>query len=153
MDNKRWNKLFHRLLSLHPTLKHLYEDLVISKVINSEEYWNTPTLKHYTESTNMKQEAGENSFIFVFTSRHIHSLSFHSSLPLHTSLQRDRHFPVVRCLIIRLHSSPTASMREHTWEVHCSLHYLIILLMSAMPWNLVPLLFFEQLVARCSMEM
>ncbi|XP_050354750.1 general transcription factor IIH subunit 1 [Nymphalis io] len=47
-----------RLLSLHPTLKHLYEDLVISKVINSEEYWNTPTLKHYTESTNMKQEAG-----------------------------------------------------------------------------------------------
>ncbi|XP_045454706.1 general transcription factor IIH subunit 1 [Melitaea cinxia] len=47
-----------RLLSLHPTLKHLYEDLVISKVINSEEYWNTPTLKHYTDSTNMKQEAG-----------------------------------------------------------------------------------------------
>ncbi|XP_032522455.1 general transcription factor IIH subunit 1 [Danaus plexippus] len=47
-----------KLLSLHPTLKHLYEDLVISKVINSEEYWNTPTLKHYTESTNMKQEAG-----------------------------------------------------------------------------------------------
>ncbi|XP_072933554.1 general transcription factor IIH subunit 1 [Epargyreus clarus] len=47
-----------RLLSLHPTLKHLYEDLVISKVINSEEYWNTPTLKHYTESTNIKQEAG-----------------------------------------------------------------------------------------------
>ncbi|XP_045779081.1 general transcription factor IIH subunit 1 [Maniola jurtina] len=47
-----------RLLSLHPTLKHLYEDLVISKVINSEEYWNTPTLKHYTESTSMKQEAG-----------------------------------------------------------------------------------------------
>ncbi|CAH4034792.1 unnamed protein product [Pieris brassicae] len=47
-----------RLLSLHPILKHLYEDLVISKVINSEEYWNTPTLKHYTESTNLKQEAG-----------------------------------------------------------------------------------------------
>ncbi|XP_063358865.1 general transcription factor IIH subunit 1 [Cydia amplana] len=47
-----------RLLSLHPTLKHLYEDLVISKVINSEEYWNTPTLKHYTESNNIKQEAG-----------------------------------------------------------------------------------------------
>ncbi|CAG4987595.1 unnamed protein product [Colias eurytheme] len=47
-----------RLLSLHPILKHLYEDLVISKVINSEEYWNTPTLKHYTESTNIKQEAG-----------------------------------------------------------------------------------------------
>ncbi|XP_037302347.1 general transcription factor IIH subunit 1 [Manduca sexta] len=47
-----------RLLSLHPTLKHLYEDLVISKVINSEEYWNTPTLKQYTESNNVKQEAG-----------------------------------------------------------------------------------------------
>lgn len=47
-----------RLLSLHPTLKHLYEDLVISKVINSEEYWNTPTLKNYTESNNVKQEAG-----------------------------------------------------------------------------------------------
>ncbi|XP_041982883.1 general transcription factor IIH subunit 1 [Aricia agestis] len=47
-----------RLLSLHPILKHLYEDLVITKVINSEEYWNTPTLKHYTESTNVKQEAG-----------------------------------------------------------------------------------------------
>ncbi|XP_050674132.1 general transcription factor IIH subunit 1 [Leptidea sinapis] len=47
-----------KLLSLHPILKHLYEDLVISKVINSEEYWNTPTLKHYTESTNTKQEAG-----------------------------------------------------------------------------------------------
>ncbi|KAL0819281.1 hypothetical protein ABMA28_008521 [Loxostege sticticalis] len=47
-----------RLLSLHPTLKHLYEDLVISKVINSEEYWNTPTLKNYTESNNIKQEAG-----------------------------------------------------------------------------------------------
>ncbi|XP_075985028.1 transcription factor B1 [Anticarsia gemmatalis] len=47
-----------KLLSLHPTLKHLYEDLVISKVINSEEYWNTPTLKHYTESNNIKQEAG-----------------------------------------------------------------------------------------------
>ncbi|XP_026735505.1 general transcription factor IIH subunit 1 [Trichoplusia ni] len=47
-----------RLLSLHPTLKHLYEDLVISKVINSEEYWNTPTLKTYTESNNVKQEAG-----------------------------------------------------------------------------------------------
>lgn len=49
---------FYRLLSLHPTLKHLYEDLVISKVINSEEYWNTPTLKNYTESNNIKQEAG-----------------------------------------------------------------------------------------------
>ncbi|GBP33999.1 General transcription factor IIH subunit 1 [Eumeta japonica] len=48
----------HKLLSLHPTLKHLYEDLVISKVINSEEYWNTPTLKHYTESNNIKQEVG-----------------------------------------------------------------------------------------------
>ncbi|KAH9643959.1 hypothetical protein HF086_004220 [Spodoptera exigua] len=47
-----------KLLSLHPTLKHLYEDLVISKVINSEEYWNTPTLKTYTESNNIKQEAG-----------------------------------------------------------------------------------------------
>ncbi|XP_053615975.1 general transcription factor IIH subunit 1 [Plodia interpunctella] len=47
-----------RLLSLHPTLKHLYEDLVISKVISSEEYWNTPTLKQYTESNNIKQEAG-----------------------------------------------------------------------------------------------
>ncbi|CAH2054805.1 unnamed protein product, partial [Iphiclides podalirius] len=47
-----------RLLSLHPTLKHLYEDLVISKVISSEEYWNTPTLKHYTDSSNIKQEAG-----------------------------------------------------------------------------------------------
>ncbi|KAL4717173.1 hypothetical protein ACJJTC_017060 [Scirpophaga incertulas] len=47
-----------RLLSLHPTLKNLYEDLVISKVINSEEYWNTPTLKQYTESSNIKQEAG-----------------------------------------------------------------------------------------------
>ncbi|XP_052757956.1 general transcription factor IIH subunit 1 [Galleria mellonella] len=47
-----------RLLSLHPILKHLYEDLVISKVINSEEYWNTPTLKQYTESNNIKQEAG-----------------------------------------------------------------------------------------------
>ncbi|KAM3960815.1 transcription factor B1 [Aphomia sociella] len=47
-----------RLLSLHPTLKHLYEDLVISKVINSEEYWNTPTLKQYTDSNNVKQEAG-----------------------------------------------------------------------------------------------
>ncbi|XP_062525334.1 general transcription factor IIH subunit 1 isoform X2 [Bombyx mori] len=47
-----------KLLSLHPTLKHLYEDLVISKVINSEEYWNTPTLKQYTESSNIKQEAG-----------------------------------------------------------------------------------------------
>ncbi|CAG9793597.1 unnamed protein product [Diatraea saccharalis] len=46
------------LLSLHPNLKHLYEDLVISKVINSEEYWNTPTLKQYTESNNIKQEAG-----------------------------------------------------------------------------------------------
>ncbi|CAH2985687.1 unnamed protein product [Chilo suppressalis] len=47
-----------KLLSLHPNLKHLYEDLVISKVINSEEYWNTPTLKLYTESNNIKQEAG-----------------------------------------------------------------------------------------------
>ncbi|XP_049886020.1 general transcription factor IIH subunit 1 [Pectinophora gossypiella] len=47
-----------RILSLHPTLKHLYEDLVISKVINSEEYWNTPTLKNYTENTNTNQEAG-----------------------------------------------------------------------------------------------
>ncbi|KPJ03502.1 General transcription factor IIH subunit 1 [Papilio xuthus] len=47
-----------RLLSLHPTLKHLYEDLVISKVLSSEEYWNTPTLKHYTDSSNVKQEAG-----------------------------------------------------------------------------------------------
>ncbi|XP_068619671.1 general transcription factor IIH subunit 1 [Battus philenor] len=47
-----------RLLSLHPSLKHLYEDLVISKVISSEEYWNTPTLKHYTDSSNIKQEAG-----------------------------------------------------------------------------------------------
>ncbi|KAJ2954646.1 hypothetical protein O0L34_g2941 [Tuta absoluta] len=47
-----------KLLSLHPTLKHLYEDLVITKVINSEEYWNTPTLKTYTDSNNMKQEAG-----------------------------------------------------------------------------------------------
>ncbi|CAH2257635.1 jg20513 [Pararge aegeria aegeria] len=50
-----------KLLSLHPTLKHLYEDLVISKVINSEEYWNTPTLKHYTESTSMKQEADDDA--------------------------------------------------------------------------------------------
>ncbi|XP_060805926.1 general transcription factor IIH subunit 1 isoform X2 [Amyelois transitella] len=47
-----------RLLSLHPSLKHLYEDLVISKVISSEEYWNTPTLKQYTDSNNIKQEAG-----------------------------------------------------------------------------------------------
>ncbi|CAB3233751.1 unnamed protein product [Arctia plantaginis] len=47
-----------KLLSLHPTLKHLYEDLVISKVINSEEYWNTPTLRNYTESNSIKQEAG-----------------------------------------------------------------------------------------------
>ncbi|KAG7309061.1 hypothetical protein JYU34_004941 [Plutella xylostella] len=47
-----------KLLSLHPILKHLYEDLVISKVINSEEYWNTPTLKHYTESNSIKQEVG-----------------------------------------------------------------------------------------------
>lgn len=47
-----------RLLSLHPTLKHLYEDLVISQVISSDVYWNTPTLKQYTESNNVKQEAG-----------------------------------------------------------------------------------------------
>lgn len=47
-----------RLLSLHPTLKHLYEDLVISKVINSEEYWNTPTLRHYTETQSVKQDVG-----------------------------------------------------------------------------------------------
>lgn len=47
-----------KLLLLHPTLKNLYEDLVISQVISSDIYWNTPTLKQYTESNNIKQEAG-----------------------------------------------------------------------------------------------
>lgn len=47
-----------KLLLLHPTLKNLYEDLVISQVISSDVYWNTPTLKQYTESNNIKQEAG-----------------------------------------------------------------------------------------------
>ncbi|VVC95046.1 unnamed protein product, partial [Leptidea sinapis] len=43
------------LQNLLPKFKRQID--VISKVINSEEYWNTPTLKHYTESTNTKQEA------------------------------------------------------------------------------------------------
>lgn len=50
--------MFYRLLSLHPTLKHLYEDLVITKVLSSEEYWNTPTIKQYTESQAEKQDIG-----------------------------------------------------------------------------------------------
>lgn len=57
--------LFYRLLSLHPTLKHLYEDLVITKVLSSEEYWNTPTIKQYTDSQSEKQEIGNNKYSII----------------------------------------------------------------------------------------
>lgn len=62
--------IFFRLLSENATLLQLYKDLVISKVISSEEFWAQHAPQYTKDQCTQRQEIGVSGAFLVSRKKH-----------------------------------------------------------------------------------